>query len=106
VRCWIWIIAATWGERWGRIARIAASDTGATGPVSFAAERPLRSPLTRLRAWWTWTGSSSLSTAQPNSCRMRLTSLLISLRDRPASIIACRTFFRATGPKSTAGVVP
>src|SRR5262249_9750613 len=50
--CWIWTIAATWGERWGRTAPTDASGTGSTGAASRAAERPLRSPLTRFRAWW------------------------------------------------------
>ena len=45
-----WIMVATCGDRCGRTARICSSDTGSTGAVSRASDRPLRSPLTSRRA--------------------------------------------------------
>jgi hypothetical protein len=102
-RCWSGIMAATCGDRWARIARIDSSATGSTGAVSLASERPMRGPFTRRRAWRTSTGSNSCSTAQPNIPRTRLTSLLMSFRDCPATIIDWRTLAKATGPNSTAG---
>jgi hypothetical protein len=43
---------------------------------------------------------------QPNIPRTRLTSLLMSLRDRPAVIMAWRKLARAARPNSTAGEAP
>src|SRR5262249_24281479 len=100
------IIAHTCRATWGRIASTWASGTGWTGALSRAAERPLASARTAVNAWWTDGGGGSFSTAHLETRTIRPTRLLISLRHRSASTIACRTAFRASGPKSLAAVGP
>ena len=76
-------MARTAGGRCGSTASTWASGTGPTRRVARAAERPLRSPLTRSNAPCTPSGSSSSSTAQANMRLTRPTSLLTVRRARP-----------------------
>jgi hypothetical protein len=90
----------------GSTFRIVAQSTARMRLVSFAALLPFRSPSTVCSRWCISGGTSSSDPAHFQARLMQPTQALMKFRLQPSSIIACRTAFSASGPKSQAGVPP
>jgi hypothetical protein len=95
---------ATAGVSQGSVSRTVSADTGRTGSDSRASHFPFCKPETVANDWSTVAGTSSSDASHLKIRRTRATRLLMTLRQRSASIIFWRTAFNASGPNSRAGV--